>query len=112
MAFADMYSLHHLISGFLLSACIAASKRTFAFALLVVTVLSIAWELLELYGHSRGWSWGVHAWWEYESWSNRWLSDIGTNLVGAILGYYLMQLCKPQANIRVPSYAVMQATGQ
>jgi hypothetical protein len=92
MAFVDTYSIQHLISGFLLGAYV--SNRTFASASLFVTVLSIAWELLELYGHSRGWSWPVQAWWEYESWSNRWVFDIGANLSGAILGYYLMQLGK------------------
>jgi hypothetical protein len=86
----DLWSLSHIASGIVLGALARICKLLGRVAAAAVTVTLVGWELLELLGHSRGWSWGLDAWWAHESWENRWLSDIGVGLLGAAAGYYGM----------------------
>lgn len=87
----DAWSLCHVASGFVLGAIAATQKLSPCAAFLVVAVAIVSWELFELLGYSRGWSWGAQDWWAHESWDNRWLSDVGLGLLGAAGGYYAMQ---------------------
>lgn len=86
----DLWSLCHVVMGFVLGVIAARYKLSPCAASAVIAIALVGWELLELLGHSRDWSWGVHAWWEHESWENRWLADIGLGLLGAAGGYYVM----------------------
>lgn len=89
----DVWSISHFASGVVLGLLVAACKLSRCAALLVVLIFLVGWELFELLGHSRGWSWGAHDWWVYESWENRWVSDLGVGVLGAALAYTLATQC-------------------
>lgn len=91
MALLDLWSLCHVATGLMMGFIAARAKLSPCAASVVVAIALVVWELVELLGHSRGWSWAVHDWWDHESWENRWLMDIGVGLLSAAGGYYAAQ---------------------
>ena len=87
----DLWSLCHLASGIVLGVLVAICKLSACAAAAAVTAVLVAWELFELLGCSRNWSWGPRDWWAYESWENRWLADLGLGLLGAAASYYVLR---------------------
>lgn len=86
----DWWTLCHIAAGALLGLLLRGD--------LVLPAL-IAWELFELWGHHRKWSWEPAGWWEYESIGNRWGSDIVAGLLGALFSRMLAARFTPPKNV-------------
>lgn len=92
MVLFDLWSLCHLASGIVLGLVVAIYRLSAIAAAAAVTVALVGWELFELLGCSRGWSWGLDTWWADESWANRWLADLGLGLLGAAASYSALDM--------------------
>lgn len=74
----DWWVLSYIGSGMVL-------RGVFGVGYCSLLFLLVAWELFEWSGHELNWKWGPDAWWGHESWESRWLLDIGSGVLGALL---------------------------